>query len=176
MQLIDVLITSTQHSLTLPSSFIALQASCTPRPHSRRSLWSPWMCCARYSKTLAVQVSARIAAWIEQYCMQEALLKTCRGSPRRIPPLAAADPDLCTAFMHHLFDYINRMLTELVAALEVRGWGREPLLFVVSIVHLACQQLDEALSNSLLPLFLCRPVELGPQPARRRHYLPCAAW
>lgn len=30
-----------------------------------------------------------------------------------------ADAELCSAFLHHLFDHVNRMLTELVASLEV---------------------------------------------------------
>jgi hypothetical protein len=33
-----------------------------------------------------------------------------------------ADPELCSTFLHHLFDHLNRMLTELVAALEVGGF------------------------------------------------------
>jgi hypothetical protein len=32
---------------------------------------------------------------------------------------------VCARFLHHLFDYVNRMLTELVASIEVGGGVEE---------------------------------------------------
>lgn len=70
---------------------------------------------------------------LQQRCMQHLSDKrlppfcqpAARGGNKRFlfaSPLALpADTDLCERFTHHLFDNANRMLTELVASLEVRG-------------------------------------------------------
>ena len=79
-----------------------------------------------------------------------------------------AEADLCSRFLHHLFDYVNRMLTELVASLEVGG-GRQKedtRLACFSAVKLCLQRLPHLPINASASPYICIPQRRKPRTAR----------